>query len=123
MATPAVDRDALVELLDGNPDVIVTLIDSFLDDCSDYMDAIRAAVASRDAEALEREAHGLKGATGSLRAAPSSEAAQTLEEMAHAGDFADAEAALETLEAEIDRLKDELRALRTACQDAAGRVD
>ncbi|WP_251940643.1 Hpt domain-containing protein [Salinibacter ruber] len=112
MATPAVDRDALVELLDGNPDVIATLIDSFLDDCSDYMDAIRAAVESEDAEVLEREAHGLKGATGSLRASPSSEAAQTLEEMAHAGDFADAEAALETLEAEIDRLKDELRALR-----------
>lgn len=120
MATPAVDRDALVELLDGDPDIIVTLIDSFLDDCSDYMSAIRDAVESEDAEALEREAHGLKGAAGSLRASPSSEAAQALEEMGHAGDFADAEAALDTLEAEIDRLKGELRALKTACQEADG---
>ncbi|PSQ95654.1 MAG: Hpt domain-containing protein, partial [Bacteroidetes bacterium SW_7_64_58] len=33
MSSPAVDRDALVELLDENADVIVTIIDSFLDDC------------------------------------------------------------------------------------------
>ncbi|WP_263785723.1 Hpt domain-containing protein [Salinibacter grassmerensis] len=123
MATPAVDRDALVELLDGNPSVIVTLIDSFLNDCSDYMNAIRNAVENEDAEALEREAHGLKGAAGSLRASPSSEAAQALEEMGHAEDFTGAEAALGTLEAEIDRLKDELRALKRACQEATGRVD
>lgn len=123
MATPAVDRDALVELLDGDPDIIATLIDSFLEDCSDYMDAIRDAVESEDAETLEREAHGLKGATGSLRASPSSEAAQTLEEMGHAGDLTGAEAALDTLEAEIDRLKDELRALKTACQNATEEAD
>ncbi|WP_103027573.1 Hpt domain-containing protein [Salinibacter altiplanensis] len=123
MSTPAVDRDALVDLLDGDPDIIATLIDSFLTDCSDYMDAIREAVDRGDTETLEREAHGLKGAAGSLRASPSSGAAQTLEEMGHTGDLTGAEAALDTLETEIDRLKDELRALRKACQEAAGTLD
>ncbi len=119
MSTPAVDRDALVELLDGNPDLVVTIIDSFLDDCPDYMEAIREAVEHEDATTLEREAHRLKGAAGSLRAEPVSEAAQALEEIGHSDDFTGAEAALDTLEQEIDRLTEGLRALRSECQDAS----
>jgi HPt (histidine-containing phosphotransfer) domain-containing protein len=111
MSTPAVDRDALIELLDGNPDLIVTIIDSFLDDCPDYMEAIREAIENEDAATLEREAHGLKGAAGSLRAKSASEAALVLEEIGHSGDFTEAEAALDTLEREIARLTEALRAL------------
>lgn len=117
MPSSAVDREALIALLDGNPDLIVTIVDSFLNDCPDYMEAIREAVETGDAERLEREAHGLKGATGSLRAEPASEAAQVLEEIGHSGNFSEAEAALETLEQEIDRLEDDLRALRSECRD------
>jgi HPt (histidine-containing phosphotransfer) domain-containing protein len=117
MPSSAVDRDALVALLDGNPDLIITIVDSFLDDCPDYMDAIREAVETGDAEVLKREAHGLKGAAGSLRAQSASEAAEALEEMGRSDDFAEAEAALDTLEQEIDRLKDDLRALRRECRD------
>lgn len=117
MPSSAVDRDALIALLDGNPDLIVTIVDSFLDDCPDYMDAIREAVETGDAEVLKREAHGLKGATGSLRAESASEAAQVLEEIGRSGDFSEVEVALETLEQEIERLKDDLRALRSECRD------
>lgn len=116
MPTPAVDRDALVDLLDENADLIATIIDSFLDDCPDYMDAIRNAVEEGDAEALKREAHGLKGATGSLRAQPASELAQELEEIGRSGDFTEAEAALKSLESEIDRLTEDLRAVRSEYQ-------
>lgn len=118
MSTPAVDRNALIELLDGNPELLTTIIDSFLDDCPEYMESIREAVENEDAEALKREAHGLKGAAGSLRAEPASEAAQTLEEIGYSGDFSEAKTALETLEHEIDRLNDALRALREDCQEA-----
>lgn len=118
MSTPAVDRSALSDLLDGDPTLIVTLIDSFLNDCPDYMEAIRDAIENEDRKALEREAHGLKGAAGSLRARPASKAAETLEEMAREDNFAKAEDALDTLESEIERLKDELRAVKNACQEA-----
>lgn len=117
MARPSVDREALVELLDENPDLIITIVDSFLHDCPDYMDAIRRAVEEGDAEVLKREAHGLKGATGSLRAEPASEAALVLEEIGRSGDFAEADPALETLEHEIDRLKDDLVALKEEYQE------
>lgn len=119
MSTPVVDHDALVELLDGNPELIITIIDSFLEDCPEYMEAIRWAVEEGDGEALEHEAHGLKGAAGSLRATPASEAARQLEEIGHSGDFAEAESALETLEDEIERLKAELRALKNECLEAS----
>ncbi|MEF8815433.1 MAG: Hpt domain-containing protein [Salinibacter sp.] len=118
MATSALDRDALSDLLDGDPELIATLIGSFLDDCPDYMEGIREAVENEDGNALEREAHGLKGAAGSLRARPVSEAAQVLEEMGYEDNFAEAAAALDTLESEVDRLRDELQALRNACQEA-----
>ena len=117
MSSPAVDRDALVELLDEKSDLIVTIIDSFLDDCPDYMEAIREAVENEDPETMKQEAHGLKGAAGSLRAEPASKAAQALEEIGHSGDFAGAETALDTLEHEIDRLKDDLHALRSEYRD------
>lgn len=117
MSTPVVERDALVSLLDENPDLIVTIIDSFLEDCPSYMDAIRRAVKNENAEVLKREAHGLKGATGSLRAQPVSKAAEVLEEIGHSGDFSEAESALTRLEDEIDRLKDDLCALKKEYQE------
>jgi len=119
MSVSSVDRDELVDLLDGNPDLIATIIDSFLDDCPDYMEAIRTAVENEEGDVLEREAHGLKGAAGSLRAEPASEAAQVLEEMGHSDNFEEAEPALETLEREIDRLKDDLQALKDEYQGGA----
>ena len=117
MTTPAVDRSELVQLLDGNSQLILTIIDSFLDDCADYMESIRYAVEEGDEKVLEREAHGLKGAAGSLRAVPTSEAAQELEDIGHTGDFAEAEPALETLEHEVGRLKEELQTLREECKE------
>jgi HPt (histidine-containing phosphotransfer) domain-containing protein len=123
MPSSAVDRDALIALLDGNPDLIVTIIDSFLDDCPNYMEDIREAVDEENAKVLEQKAHGLKGAAGSLRATPASEAAQVLEEIGHSDDFSGAETALETLEEEVDRLKEALRTLRRQCRDETASVD
>lgn len=115
----SLDHDDLIELLDGDPELIVVIVDSFLDDCPDYMEAIREAVKDRDAETLKRAAHGLKGATGSLRARSACETVSALEEMGRSGDFAEAESTLEMLEREIESLKEELIALRTEYQEAA----
>lgn len=112
MSPASIDRNELIELLDGNAPVIVTIIDSFLDDCPDYMEGIRKGVETEDAELLERNAHGLKGSAGSIRARPASKAAEKLEEMGRTEEFSGADTALETLETEIEQLTEELRELR-----------
>lgn len=117
MSQPPLDRETLIQLLDEEPNLIVTIIDSFLRDCPEYMDGIRQGVADRDATLLEQTAHGLKGSTGSIRAEPASEAAAALEEIGQSEDFSEAEAALEVLEDEIDRLTDVLRDLRSQYQE------
>lgn len=116
MSSSALDRNELIELLDGNAPVIVTIIDSFLADCPDYMEGIREGVAEKDADLLERNAHGLKGSAGSIRARPASSAAERLEEMGRAEDFSEADDALETLETEVDRLTDNLREMKDEFQ-------
>lgn len=117
MSQPPVDREELVQLLDGDPIVIATIIDSFLRECPEYMEGIRQGVAEHDAGLLEQHAHGLKGSAGSIRAKPASDAAAVLEQMGQSGDFSEAEDALEALEDKIDRLTDELVEIRRDVQE------
>lgn len=52
--------------LDGKPDLIVELIDLYLEDAPQRLEAIKAAAASKDGMLLKRSAHGLKGGSASL---------------------------------------------------------
>mgnify|MGYP000052320313 FL=1 len=105
MSDAPVDKEALFDLVDEDPAFLERLVETFLSDCSVYMDAIRTAVAEEDARALTEEAHGLKGAVANLQAPSAQAAAHRLEEMGRSGEFNDAESALATLEDEINRLR------------------
>lgn len=108
MSRSPVDPDALIELVDRDLELLEALVNAFLKECPDYLEAIRAAVTEKDAEALQREAHKLKGAVGNLRAGPALEATERLEQLAESEDFGEVEGALETLEREVDRLRSAL---------------
>ena len=108
----AIDPDALLSNLGGDEELLVEIIDLFVDDCPKVMDAIRGAVADGDAEAVCQAAHRLKGSVGSLSAAPAFEAARHLEDVGRGGEMAAAPAALAALENEIERLRVELETLR-----------
>lgn len=108
MSDSAIDEEALLDLVDDDPDFLQTLVQTFLDDCESYMAAIRTAVAEEDAITLKEEAHGLKGAVANLQAASAQEAARRLEEMGRSGTFDDADTALDDLEEEIERLRSAL---------------
>lgn len=112
MSRPPVDTDALLSLVDDDSDLLRSIIDAFLEECSGHMEALRAAVAEEDAEALQREAHSLKGSTGNLRAEPTHEVATKLEQIGERNDFHEAEEALAALEREIERLQDALVEIR-----------
>jgi len=117
MAASPVDRQALFKAVDEDPDFLNILIDTFLEDCPEYMKALRRAVEDKDAEALVEEAHGLKGAVANLRAEPAEDAARRLEEIGRSEAVEEAPEALDVLEDEIDRLRS---ALSEIAEDVQG---
>lgn len=71
-AEGAVDSAVLLSLegvqVEGEPDLIVELIELYAEDAPHRLSAIRGALAARDLAALRRAAHCLKGSSASLGA-------------------------------------------------------
>jgi len=107
------DEAALMSRVDNDLQLMQDLIDLYLADYPRLVDEIRTALERKDARALQRGAHSLKGCTSNLAAKLASEAAFKLEGLAHTGNWAEAADALESLERELARLKPALVAVRT----------
>lgn len=61
--------DELISLSDdGNPELLLELIDIFLSDTPTKIEAIRQGAVAADFHAMERAAHSLKGSSGNLGA-------------------------------------------------------
>ena len=103
-AREILDRALCMQRLGGNPQLIRHLVELFRADCPRLLAAIQAAVADRNAAALERAAHTLKGAASNFAAGRVVEAAQRLEMLGRSEDLADAAAASAALEEEMTRL-------------------
>jgi HPt (histidine-containing phosphotransfer) domain-containing protein len=106
------DEAQLMSRVDNDPQLLRDLVDLFLEECPRLVDEIRVALDSKDAKALQRGAHSLKGSTTNLAAKMTSEAALKLERLAQAGDLAHAESVLQELERQLARLKPALLAVR-----------
>lgn len=104
MAAP-VNWERALENADGSEELLVELVDVFLETYPEMMRQIRAAIDARDAPALRRTAHSLKGSTRIFAAEPATEAALQLENMGASGETAGAEAVWTTLGLEVERLK------------------
>lgn len=105
---PVFDRAAALASLDGDSQLLREVAGIFLAYSPKYMKTIREAIASDDANGLERGAHALKGSAANLLARGLVEAAYRLEEMGRAGSLAGSEAALESLERELRKLRSAL---------------
>lgn len=103
-----IDRETLLQIVDGDPDFLEVLIDTFLDECPSYMEMMHSAVEKGDAQALEEAAHALKGTVGNFRAEEAQETAAELEEIGQSGDLAEAPVVLSRLERRVRQLKTEL---------------
>ncbi len=68
----ALDKNVLDELLsfasDGDPDLLLDLIQMFLDDSPSKVSAVREGLETGDFEKAERAAHSLKASSGNLGA-------------------------------------------------------
>ena len=112
----AFDRDAALERMDGDVELMKELVGLFLDECPQRMAEIREALTRRDATKLRQAAHTLKGSVGNFGAREAFEGARRLETIAQEQDWEHAEEAWAALEAAIDRLKP---AMAEVCQATA----
>jgi PAS domain S-box-containing protein len=83
----AVDREALLNRVGGDEEVLREVVRIFLEDTPLQLEAMGKALVDRDAPTLRRLAHTLKGSSGTAGAVALQSAALALETAAAAGDF------------------------------------
>ena len=81
---PFIDQEVLSQFddlhIEGEPDILIELIDSFLSSTPKRIEAMAQFVASADVESASKEAHALKSAAQSLGAKALGELCQQLED-------------------------------------------
>jgi CheY-like chemotaxis protein len=108
------DREAMLNRLGGDEALLGDVVKLFLEDCPARLALIKAAVDARDADAIRREAHALKGAAGSMSATGVFEAAGVLERLGAERRLDAAEAAWRRLSAEATEVLDLMRRYESA---------
>ena len=106
------DREAALEQMGGDEELLVELVEVFLEDLPERLREIREAVARADADGLQRAAHTLKGSVGNFAARAVYETALELENVGKSGDLQSAGEVCARLNAQIDLLKAALADLR-----------
>jgi signal transduction histidine kinase/DNA-binding response OmpR family regulator len=110
---PVFDREAALQIVEGDKDLMRELIDVFLStECTPLMNRIRVAIEQADAESLNRAAHSLKGAARNLAACKTADAAYQLETMGKANDLSAAGPVCDALEQALIELRQELDAFK-----------
>ena len=92
-------------------DLFQEIAGMFLEKLPEYIAGIREAVAGKDAGALERAAHALKGSVGNFGAREAFDAAYRLEKAGKDGKMDAAEEDLPKLEKAFDELAVEMKAV------------
>jgi HPt (histidine-containing phosphotransfer) domain-containing protein len=103
---PTVSFDG--SLFDGDPDFLAEIVNLFLETCPGLLSDIESAVLRKDAEALGRAAHTMKGAVANFGAKAVVAQAKALETMGREGDLATADEAVNSLRALMELLVPEL---------------
>lgn len=107
---PIYDRTASLKRLGGSEELFRDLIGFFMEDAPGLLEQLRAGLLNDDAAAVERAAHSLKGLVANCGGLPASTAAARVETIGREGRLAEAPESVERLVAELDRLREALRA-------------
>ena len=90
--------------LDGEPDLIVELIDLYLEDAPRRVAVMQESLAKRDWLSVKREAHSLRGSSGNLGALRVARICDEIEGIESGNLFASIAALLNCLELELERV-------------------
>lgn len=108
-AEATLDFSVLATLRDlsepGQPDPVVELIDLFMEDAPDRLQAMQTSLDRRDIEALKIAAHSLKGSAKNLGARPLGRICAELEKQAVAADWDNALLTLKAIGQEFEKLR------------------
>jgi PAS domain S-box-containing protein len=107
------DESLALTRVGGDLELLKEVVELFLDDYPSTFEKIKAAVATRNATALEHHAHSLKGSVSTFGANRAFEAAFTLEKQGRSGDLTGAPDGLLQLEQALEALRPELVLLQT----------
>jgi two-component system, sensor histidine kinase and response regulator len=105
------DRAIALSRVGGDLGLLQEMAQLFLQECPSQMDTIRSAVKNRDARAIERGAHSLKGSVGNFGALAAEQAAAYLETLGRSGRLDSIDNALLSLESAIGALQPAMRHL------------
>ena len=106
-----IDREAMLERVGGDMDLLRELVDLFMDDSLRLVDRISKALATKDADELEKAAHGLKGSVLNFEAKSVADVAQALETMGKNRDLTQTQNVVAELQKQIESLRAELKAM------------
>jgi CheY-like chemotaxis protein/HPt (histidine-containing phosphotransfer) domain-containing protein len=97
---------------EGQPDIVTRLIDLFLGQAPNHVEAVEVALAASDAEALSRAAHALKGASANFGATKLTELSALLERQGREGNIAGSVEIVPALVREYELVETDLSAQR-----------
>ena len=113
---PVFDREGLLERLAGDEDMLLQVLETFLQDAERLVADLTAAAQAPDAESLSKAAHALKGAAGSTGAMRLMHIAKQIEEPARKGQIQEAAKLAASLPEELDRFRKTFQAEVKPCR-------
>ncbi len=117
VAKPAIDWKRGLARVEGDSELFGDLLKLFASEAPAALGKVRKAVERKDAAAIERGAHTLKGSLSNFASEESVQAASRLEALAREGDLEPAQDAFRDLETEVGRV---LAEIETPKSEVAG---
>jgi PAS domain S-box-containing protein len=99
------DKDALLEKLMNDSELLESIIDIFFEDIPKQIDLLENALIAKDADAVGRLAHSIKGAAGNICAYALQKSASQAEKSGKAGDLKKAVEHTSNILLEFDKIK------------------
>ena len=119
LGTATIDREAALLRVDGDEAMLADLAKLFCDESGRMLSVIEEAITLKNADALERGAHSLKGSVATFSAQPACDLALKLERLGRANQFEDTKRIFDLLSAEMERVKLALTSLQQQQSEAA----
>jgi two-component system, sensor histidine kinase and response regulator len=111
VAVNVLDRDAILERMEGDVELLEEIVQLFLEDSPRLIAAMRDSLANADAAGLRMAAHAMKGSLSNFGSLPAGMLASELETMGRDENLDNAAAVLDSFVASFESLQPALLSL------------